>query len=224
VVLCARRIAEEGIAVASVGHRLSPATWQNPDLDKGIQHPKHIEDIAAALKWLVDHATQYGYDQNQLYIGGFSSGAHLAALLCMDDQYLAKHGLSPNLIKGVIPIGGAYDINNYYDVFLNGSRKELAELHVQAVFGESSEQMYQASPTSYVSKLSTPMLLISENNTYNYASIFEEKIKQTDFKELEVLHIRDMGHGELWRHLSNDEKSSYRMKIIQFIKSAVHNN
>ena len=44
----ARRMAAEGMAVASVGHRLSAAVWQNPALDEGVQHPAHIEDIASA--------------------------------------------------------------------------------------------------------------------------------------------------------------------------------
>ncbi len=37
----ARQFAHEGIAVAAVGHRLSPAIWKNPSLISGIQHPAH---------------------------------------------------------------------------------------------------------------------------------------------------------------------------------------
>src|SRR5687767_2191217 len=40
----ARNIAEKGIAVASVSHRLSPATWKDSSLNVGIQHPQHIKD------------------------------------------------------------------------------------------------------------------------------------------------------------------------------------
>ena len=48
----ARRFGEKGIAVASIGHRLSPAIWRDSSLNTGIQHPEHIEDVASAVKWL----------------------------------------------------------------------------------------------------------------------------------------------------------------------------
>ncbi|HMQ63023.1 MAG TPA: alpha/beta hydrolase, partial [Flavilitoribacter sp.] len=66
----ARNLGRKGIAVASVGHRLSPAVWRDPKKTEGIQHPKHAEDVAAAVKWLYDHAAEYGYDREKFFIGG----------------------------------------------------------------------------------------------------------------------------------------------------------
>ncbi len=216
----ANRFAEEGIAVASVGHRLSSAVWKDSTLNEGVQHPKHIEDVAAAFAWLYEHASDYGYDTSKVFLGGFSSGGHLAALLSMDEQYLAKWGLPLDKIKGVIPIGGTYDVSNYYDVFLNGSRSALAESHVKAVFGDTESNFEAASPTTYVEEMSVPMLLISENNTFNYTKIFEDKIRETDFRDFQVLHIHKIGHGDLWRNLAQ-EQSIYRSFIIDFIRAEI---
>lgn len=214
----ARKFAEKGIAVASVGHRLSPAIWKDSTLNTGIQHPKHIEDIAAAFSWLYDHASEYGYDKNNIFVGGYSSGGHLAALLSLDKQYLEKFGLSMKNIKGVIPIAGAYDISNYHQAFLNGSRKELADLHVKAVFGDTEEDFSAASPTSFLDQISVPILLISENNSFNYTKIFEDKIRETDFRDFQVLHVHRLGHAGLWKNLAADN-SVYRDFIIGFIKT-----
>ena len=76
----ARKFAKEGIAVASVGHRLS-MDWNDSTSVVDVQHPDHVEDVAKAFKWLIDHADEYGYDKEQIFVGGFSSGAHLTAIL-----------------------------------------------------------------------------------------------------------------------------------------------
>ncbi|MEO0732090.1 MAG: alpha/beta hydrolase fold domain-containing protein, partial [Bacteroidota bacterium] len=65
----ARKLAREGIAVASVGHRLSTAVWVDPERTEGVQHPAHAEDAAAAFHWLKTHAAEYGYDPEKIFIG-----------------------------------------------------------------------------------------------------------------------------------------------------------
>ena len=214
----ARKFAEEGIAVASIGHRLSPAIWRDSTLNKGIKHPAHAKDVAAAMKWLYDNADSYGYDKQSIFIGGFSSGAHLAALIGLDHQYLEEVGLPKDIIKGMIPISGTYDIMNYHDVFKNGNNPELAVSHVEAVFGDTTEDFINASPTTYLNNLGIPMLLISDNAIDRYTRFFEEKLKQTDFVAFETIYVPDLNHAELWRNLSFDASSEYRKAIVQFIK------
>ena len=61
----AKKLAAKGIAVASVGHRLSPATWKDPALDSGVQHPAHITDLSRAIKYLLHNAESYGYSSRR---------------------------------------------------------------------------------------------------------------------------------------------------------------
>lgn len=215
----AKRFAESGIAVASVGHRLSAATWKDSTLNTGIKHPEHMKDIAASIKWLYQYAAEYGYDKDKIFIGGFSSGAHLAALMGLDFSYLENEGLTKDIIKGIIPISGTYDIENYHDVFKNGDTPELAELHVEAVFGNSREAFLNASPTSYLDNLEIPMLLISDNALDRYTRLFEERLQETGFKDYEVIYVKDLNHSELWRNLSNRSESIYRESVIGFIRN-----
>lgn len=214
-----RRFAKEGIAFASIGHRLSAATWKITTQTNGVKHPAHIKDLALAFKWIYDHAPLYGYGRDKIFVGGFSSGAHLTALLAMDESYLKEVGLFGSNIKGIIPIAGAYDILNYYNGFFNSKdHSSMAETHVKAVFGETESDFYNASPTSYIDNLKIPMLLISENTTYEYTKLFEDKLRASNYRNFQVLHINYMGHGELWKNLSYKEKSTYRDYIIAFVK------
>ena len=214
----ARNIAKDGIAVASVGHRLSSAIWKDSTMKTGITHPAHIKDIAKSFKWLVENAEKYGYSKKNIFVGGFSSGAHLTALLGLDSTYLSSEGLTLGNIKGLIPIAGAYDILHYYNVFKNSKTSSaMADTHVKAVFGQTETDFINASPTNYLKFLKIPILLISENTTYNYTKIFEDKIRETEFRDFETIHIHKLGHGQLWRHLSNEENSPYKKTITNFI-------
>ena len=212
----AHKLAEEGIAVAAVGHRLSSALWRDSSLNGGAQHPTHVEDVATAFKWLVDNKKQYNYNVDEIVVGGFSSGAHLATLLGMNEKYLKEIGFSKKDIKGIIAFGGTYDIPDYYYAFINGNNPQLAETHVQSVFGTTEEAFLDASPTSFLDNLSVPILLMSENNTNRYADLFRDRILETGFKKMEFHHA-NIGHGDLWRHISKEEKSEYRDLMLDFI-------
>ena len=51
-------------------------------------------DIAKAIRWVHDHAKDYGGDPNSIFVMGHSAGAHLAALVCTDDSYFKAEKLS----------------------------------------------------------------------------------------------------------------------------------
>jgi len=123
----ARRFAERGIAVAAADHRMSRALWIDEKLAEGIQHPEHVKDCAAAFAWLVEHAGERRLDPERMYVGGFSSGAHLSALLATDPRYLKAHGLESDRIRGALPVGGAYDMVAYYKAHLEHNIQVLEE-------------------------------------------------------------------------------------------------
>lgn len=67
-------------------------------------------DIAKAIRWVHDHAGQYG-DPDTIFVMGHSAGAQLAALVCTDDRYLKKEGLSLSILRGCVPVDGdTYDV------------------------------------------------------------------------------------------------------------------
>jgi arylformamidase len=56
-----------------------------------------------------DNAARLGIDPNQIYIGGQSSGGHLAAVALTTD-WARDFGLPVDLIKGGMCISGMYDL------------------------------------------------------------------------------------------------------------------
>ncbi len=214
----ARNFAKQGIAVASVGHRLSPAIWQDSSKTEGIAHPEHLRDIARAFKWLKEHGEEYGYDANRIFVGGFSSGGYLTAMLSMAPEFLEEVGYQREDLAGVIPIGGAYDIYSYYETFLNSNQPTLAKDHVQAIFGETKEEMLAASPTELVNDMVVPMLLVSETMTFNYTQLFEDAITEAGFEQFDVLHVHTLDHGGLWRNMGGEEPSFYLDVMVRWMK------
>ena len=216
----ARQFAHEGVAVASVGHRLSSGAFSPNAHHVGVQHPAHVEDLAAAFHWLKQHADEYGYDADRIFVGGFSSGAHLAALLASDGRYLEKYGYATTAITAILPIAGAYDIADYYSVFKDNEDpavQEMARTHVVDVFGPV-EGFEAASPATYIDQLEVPMLLVSEGGLYNYTKVYEEMLWESDYRSCQIFHVFDKDHAGLWRDISTNENSLTRQVMLSFIR------
>ena len=214
----ARKIAERGIAVASVGHRLSSAVWSNPEQNEGVQHPAHTYDVVQACEWLSENADAYGFDRNKLFIGGFSSGAYVATILLLDPQFLESTKLKKEQFLGLIPVSGAFDIQHYHDFIKASEQSHLADQHVRAVFGPTDDHLKKASATEFLDKLEWPMLLFADGGIYTYTKVFEEKLHaDTEYSDYEAVYVYHLGHGPLWRNLSFEANSPYRKQIVDFI-------
>ena len=74
-------------------------------------------DVARAIRWVHEHASDYGGDPDAIFVMGHSAGSQLCALVCTDNGYLADQGLSLRTIKGcavcrrrhVLPAAAARD-------------------------------------------------------------------------------------------------------------------
>ncbi len=128
------RLARAGIGVAIPSYRLMP---QNP-------HPAQIEDVAAAFAWVVKNIAQDGGDPSRIYLSGHSAGAHLAALLALDEKYLNQFGLTRRAIRSVIAMSGIYNVDKL-DAFL--------------VAGGDSGGKHDASPIAHAHSGAPPFLI-----------------------------------------------------------------
>ena len=212
-----RQIAKTGIAVVSVQHRLSPALLGEKKRYEGIKHPQHIIDVSHAFAWVYHNAEKYGYDQQNIFVGGFSSGAHLSALLAMDNRYLKARGLSNKMIKAIIPVGGGFDIPDYKKQLI-AEDPNYEQNHINVVFGETEEEQIDASPVTYIDSLITPILLISEGDTYTYNRGFESLLVEKHMPNIEVLNLHDYTHAGLWREMGGEKPSLCRDYIVGYIK------
>lgn len=127
---------EKGYVFVSVNYRLSP----------GVEHPVHVQDVANAISWFYSNAKYYSSDPKRIYVMGHSAGAHLAALLSLDESYLAKAGTSIDIIKGLILIDGiGYDIPLLMDNTTGRQKETFAN-----ALGDSRGKWQDASPINYI--------------------------------------------------------------------------
>jgi acetyl esterase/lipase len=91
-----KELTGRGWAVVGVGYRLHPK----------VQHPVYIEDAAAALAWTFKNIGSFGGDPDKIFVTGISAGGYLTAMVGLDKDYLAKHGLDADRIAGLIPVTG----------------------------------------------------------------------------------------------------------------------
>jgi arylformamidase len=101
VALKPKVLTERGFVFVSANYRLLPE----------VSMDELMGDAAKALGWVHRNISRYAGDPTRIFVGGHSAGAQVAALICVDDRYLKKEGMSFQVIKGCVPVDGdTYDI------------------------------------------------------------------------------------------------------------------
>jgi acetyl esterase/lipase len=123
----------KGWAFASVNYRLVPQATVE----------QQAADIASAIAWLRAHAAEEGLDPDCIVLMGHSAGAHLAALVGTDPQYLKAAGVPMSAVKGVVLLDGAG-----YDVAAQSSDPgNIVKPMYDAAFGSDPKRQAALSPT-----------------------------------------------------------------------------
>ncbi|MCC5862067.1 MAG: alpha/beta hydrolase [Gammaproteobacteria bacterium] len=73
-----------------------------------VRFPGFVEDGAAVLAWVEQHIEAFGGDPDQVLVMGHSAGAHIAALLALDERYLLAQGVTRAIPRGLIGLAGPY--------------------------------------------------------------------------------------------------------------------
>ncbi len=73
-----------------------------------VRFPQFIEDGAKAVAWVERHAREIGGDPDRIVLMGHSAGAHIAALLALDEVYLERAGVKRSSIRGLVGLSGPY--------------------------------------------------------------------------------------------------------------------
>jgi len=67
------------------------------------------DQVRRAIAWVFQNIARFGGDPNRLYLGGQSSGGHLAAVALTTD-WRRDFALPADIIKGGVCISGMYDL------------------------------------------------------------------------------------------------------------------
>lgn len=129
---------DRGFVLVSTNYRFVP----------NVTIPEMTGDIAKSIRWVHDHAKEFGGDPNRIIVMGHSAGAHLAALVCTDERYLKAEGLSLANLKGCVPVDvSMYDIPKRVK---DGGSVPVAL--IEELFGKTEAAQKNVSPAAHATK------------------------------------------------------------------------
>lgn len=122
--------------VLNISYRLAPR----------YPYPAAVDDVRAALRWLSDHATQYGVDRQRLALWGYSAGGHLAGLVAA-----VPDAQTPPLAAAIVG-GMPADL-------VRAQKSDLVQKFMGGTVEQFPQRYVEASPLQQLSARSAPMLL-----------------------------------------------------------------
>ncbi len=140
-------LARRGVGVAVAAYRLAPKH----------KFPAQAEDVARATRWIYENIGEYDGDPERIFLCGHSAGAHLVALVALDERYLRAEGLPPGAVAGVVGISGPYDVEYMWG---EEGRWFARRYFVVPAFGDEPATWAEASAPSYARADAPPFLVI----------------------------------------------------------------
>ena len=189
--------ARDGIAAFSVGYRLANGQDQN-------HWPAQLDDAAAALAWVREHAANFGISPSKLCVYGESAGAHIALALAQRDRSVIC----------AIDAFGPVDLTKFGKDWERGFR---------LLFGEEADHNADlrkaASPLYRTGNL--PLTLIIHGKFDDIVPLDQslallDKIRRD--QGLAALYLYDGGHA--WHNISTVEASLIHGQVVSFVRLA----
>ncbi|MBU7018555.1 MAG: alpha/beta hydrolase [Theionarchaea archaeon] len=190
--------AHNGIGTAVINYRLSPH----------VMHPEHACDVSRAFSWIYTTIEKYRGRKDSIYLAGHSSGAHLSALVALDEKYLCH----TSLVKGVICISGIYDITSMVNTPWGRS-------FIHTAFGENPTTWNEASPISHVKESIVPFLIVTAEKDFDpikkQAKTFSNLLTNATFYE-----TPKKNHLTIVSSISKKDATAKR--ICEFVRNTQH--
>lgn len=190
-----KKIALEGYKAINITYRLAPLA----------HYPTQLYDVKAIMYWIQKNSNKYHIDQNNLFVWGYSAGAHLAFLLANESD------VSVNAVV----IGGT-------PTYLPGYPKSDMIIDLMGTKYEDNKQGWEdASPLVKVSE-KTPPTFIYHGEYDMLVGIDQSEMlaRQLKLKErpYEFYRVPMMGHLAVYSFSDESEKRSLEF-INRYIKT-----
>jgi arylformamidase len=151
------------------------------------------DQVCRAIAWVYRNAASFGGDRDRLYVGGHSSGAHLAAVALTTD-WPNRFGLPGDIIKGGLCSSGMYDL------------APVRLSHRNSYVRFTDEMVEALSPQRHIARLRAPLIV-----AYGTYETPEFQRQARDFaaavriagKPVELLVGENYSHMELPETLCN---------------------
>ena len=188
--LCRRLANVARICVVAVNYRLAP---EHP-------FPAGLDDAAAALRWLAEHAGAWHIERDRLAVGGDSAGGNLAAVLAL----MGRDGsVPPAVFQALIyPVLDLTASSDSYQRVTSGVPLTAATMHyfIGHYAPRTSDRLdWRASPLLAANLAGAPpalVLTVAHDPLCDEGRAYAARLEQ-DGVRVAALHYNDQIHGLL---------------------------
>lgn len=186
-------LAANGWVCFNINYRLSPAaTW-----------PDHLVDLKYGLKWIREHAEEYGIDPGFVAVTGGSAGGHLTAMMALtanDPEYQPGFEDADTTTQAAVPVYGVYDFTNRLGTMLDRFRSQMLEpIIMKAFFDKEPEKFHRASPLDRIHPDAPPFLIVHGNRDtlapVQDARLFAQKLREVSRAPVMYAELRGAQHA-----------------------------
>ncbi len=192
--------AAKGYLTANCNYRLTPRH----------RHPAQLQDIAAAVRWVYEHAPEYGGDPARIYLMGDSAGAHLVACYA-----LAPHvgGLANELsglelvpdtsLRALLLFYGIYSLRQLQGEF-NGLGRPVVRSFLAPERADRDNLMELISPLGHITASMPPCFICCGelDALYAQSTALVEYLRRKDVTHQALLLPRDQ-YPDAWHGFLN---------------------
>jgi acetyl esterase/lipase len=158
-----------GVACATVDYRLAPSyKW-----------PAMPDDAAAAFQWVKTNIASRGGDPARIFVFGHSSGCQLAAILGANPKYLAKVGLEPSAIAGIVAMGctlAPLEALSSQGSLVELRRRWETQADERATYASFDDRL-DSDPSRFIGPHMPPTLVVVAHSERFFPSILEQGAK-----------------------------------------------
>jgi len=198
-----------GYAFTSINYRLVPQATVE----------QQAADVASAIDMLRFRAEEYGIDPNRIALMGHSAGAHLAALVATDPQYLKAADVPMGAVKAVVLLDGAgYDVAAH----MKSGGPVVQKLYGPA-FGDDPKRQAALSPMSHAAAPSAASWLAlyveGRDASLGQSRAFVQALEKAGAKARAV-GVPDSSHSDLNQNLGMAGDAA-TAEVDAFLKAAL---
>ncbi|MCF6262385.1 MAG: alpha/beta hydrolase [Xanthomonadales bacterium] len=210
---------DNGFVFVSTNYRLAP----------DVAFPIYPQDVAKAFVKIVDTVADYNGNINEIFILGHSAGAHLGALISVDQSYLNTFGNYAEFIKGIVLLDGAgYDIPYIVDYSIQAGNQPLLDVYYTA-FGQNNVLWENASPISHIDAIGVPPFQLFYVNTHILSSLTSARLYQQfidNNHNAQRIAVFNSSHALINRNFgaNGDEVAPQALAFINSIRDVIFVN
>jgi acetyl esterase/lipase len=196
-----RSMAAQGFVVVIPDYRVTPK----------FRFPAFVEDGAAAVAWTHANIAKHGGNPDRISLSGHSAGAHIAAMVTLDKQWLAKAGAREGVVRSFVGLAGPYD----FLPFTTDTSK--------AAFAHEPDPSI-TQPITFARKDAPPMLLLTGTADTTVKPRNSRALSATQTKLGTIATLKeyaDIDHSEIIQSFAQPfrDKTSARADTTAFLQA-----